>query len=92
MRLSSSNRKLAALCLVFAFVSVCVLYIGSGKIIPERWSNVLFPGFFLSAMLTVREQADFAKTLYVVVGLAMNAALYGTALFLVAKVRTMVRK
>lgn len=75
---------------VVTLVMVCVVFFGSGVVVPRSLSNALFPGFFLSTMLTVRDHAAFGDS-YVVIGLLLNAAIYATVLLLSAKLVDRIR-
>jgi hypothetical protein len=68
-------------CSLFAAGLVCALFFGSGTLVPQAWGNALFPGFFVSAMFTVREHAGFGNG-YVALGLFLNTAMCVAVLLL----------
>jgi hypothetical protein len=77
-------------CAAVVFIISYTLYLTSGSIVSQSWSNALLPGFFLSALLLVKEKSDFGN-FYVAVGLLFNAAIYTAAILLILKFLKRVR-
>jgi hypothetical protein len=80
------------ICAIVSLLAVCSLFFSSGKLLPESWSNALLPGFFLSALLLVKQKADFGE-LYVGAGLVFSTAIYTVAmLVIVYSVQRLIRR
>ena len=60
---------------VAACLAVLALYYHGGFL-----NNLLLPGFYISALMTVTEHASFGA-IYVVVGLVINAAIFALIFF-----------
>jgi hypothetical protein len=71
--------------LLSSFIAVAIYYVGWSAL-----SNVLFPGFYLSAILTVRDHASFGKA-YVLTGLALNVVIFSVVGLLLLRAITWAR-